>query len=109
MSGDRSLEGTFRATESFCRAGTSADYQSARRMPSCPTEQQSRHQITGDKIASATNSSRTSPKLRCSDLRLTAKPQDLFIAGQLALFDQPGADPPYQRVEPEDGFNEHVN
>src|SRR5690348_3413753 len=40
--------------------------------------------------------------------RMFAKREDGFIAGAFAFCDEPSADPPDDRMEPEDGFDEHV-
>jgi hypothetical protein len=40
---------------------------------------------------------------------LIAQAQYFFVAGSLAFFDEPRSDPPDQRVEPEDRFDDHVN
>ena len=42
------------------------------------------------------------------DLRLAALPDDLFVAGALALVDEPRADPPHQRMKPEHRLHDHV-
>ena len=36
-------------------------------------------------------------------------PQNVLVAGALALFNEAGADPPDQRMKPEDGFHHHVD
>ena len=43
------------------------------------------------------------------DLRLAAHPQYPFVAGALAFFFQSRAQPPHERMEPEDGFHSRVN
>src|SRR4029077_6417134 len=41
--------------------------------------------------------------------RTAALRDDRFIAGEFTLFEQSRADPPDQRVEPEDRFDKHVD
>ena len=43
------------------------------------------------------------------DLGLAALPQHFFVAGAFAFFDQARADPPDQRMKPENAFDHHVN
>ena len=37
-----------------------------------------------------------------------ANPQHVFVAGTFAFADEPGADPPHCRMEPEDGLDRHL-
>lgn len=41
--------------------------------------------------------------------RLRGQPQNLFIAGALASFDESSLDPPDQGMKPENRFDNHVN
>ena len=41
--------------------------------------------------------------------RLVAQTHDRFVARALALVDQARADPPHQRMEPEQRFDRHVD
>jgi hypothetical protein len=43
------------------------------------------------------------------DLGFTAHPHHFFVAGALAFFFEARAQPPHQGMEPEDGFDGHVN
>ena len=41
--------------------------------------------------------------------RVAAQPDDVGVAGALALVDEPRADPPHQRVKPEQRLDDHVH
>ena len=41
--------------------------------------------------------------------RVTAEPQNFFVAGSLAFFDHALPDPPDQGMEPEDGLDGHLH
>ena len=43
------------------------------------------------------------------DFRIRSQAQHCFVAGALALFDQPRPNPPHHRMEPEQRLDSHVN
>src|SRR6185312_4270563 len=45
----------------------------------------------------------------CIDARLVHLTEHGFVACTLTFFDEPRADPPHQRMEPEDPFDSHVD